>query len=146
MPSGRPSRYKKEYAEQARKLCLLGYKDTQLADFFEIQESTLNNWKKKHPEFMESLKAGKDLADVEVADTLYNRALGKVKVSEDKISNSGELIKTERELAPDVTSMIFWLKNRQPELWRDKKEEAPRDSLEPIGKVQIEVVGANSIN
>jgi hypothetical protein len=26
-----------------------------------------------------------------------------------------------KEVAPDATSMIFWLKNRRPERWRDKQ-------------------------
>ena len=46
---------KRAYAEQARKLCLLGT-DAELADFFEVSESTINNWKFDYPEFSESIK------------------------------------------------------------------------------------------
>ena len=53
---GRPTRYKQEYAEQALKLCRLGAKDSELADFFQVSEQTINAWKKAHPEFLESLK------------------------------------------------------------------------------------------
>ncbi|MCV5597561.1 hypothetical protein OFN66_28085, partial [Escherichia coli] len=44
------------YAEQARKLCLLGYTDAELADFFEVSESTINKWKLDYPKFSESIK------------------------------------------------------------------------------------------
>lgn len=52
----RPTKYQEAYAEQARKLCLLGYTDAELADFFEVSESTINKWKLDYPEFSESLK------------------------------------------------------------------------------------------
>ena len=53
-PVGRPSKYKSEYAEQARKLCLLGATDTDMADFFDVDEATINRWKLDFPEFCES--------------------------------------------------------------------------------------------
>lgn len=52
----RPTKYQEAYAEQARKLCLLGYTDAELADFFEVSEATINNWKLEYPEFLESIK------------------------------------------------------------------------------------------
>lgn len=124
---GRPTRYRSEYAEQARKLCLLGYTDKKLAEFFGVVESTLNLWKLRHPVFSESLKAGKDFADVNVVQALYNRALGQT-VKEVKTNEDGSSSETIKEIPPDPTSMIFWLKNRQPEIWRDKQ------SLEHTGK------------
>lgn len=122
--SGRPSKYKKEYDEQARKLCLLGYIDTQLADFFGVAEATIHNWKIEHPSFLESLKAGKCVADASVVDSLYSRAMGSTH-KEDKIfNNNGEalIVPTTKHYPPDTTACIFWLKNRQPELWREKVE------------------------
>lgn len=41
---GRPSKYREEYADQARKLCLLGATDADLASFFEVNEDTVNEW------------------------------------------------------------------------------------------------------
>ncbi len=69
-PRGRPTRYKAEYTEQAFKLCLLGATDANLADFFEVSEKTINTWKDAHPEFLQSLKAGKDEADANVGERL----------------------------------------------------------------------------
>jgi len=53
--NGRPTRYKKEYNEQARKLCLLGSTDKSLADFFDVSEATINNWKIQHSKFLKSM-------------------------------------------------------------------------------------------
>lgn len=121
---GRPSKYKQEYAEQARKLCLLGATDAKLADFFEVDEATINRWKHDFPEFCKSLKAGKIQADAEIAESLFNRAKGYIAPDLDIKMYEGEIIETPymKHYPPDATSMIFWLKNRQPDLWREKRE------------------------
>ena len=121
---GRPSKYKEEYAEQARKLCLLGATDAKLADFFEVDEATINRWKHDFPEFCKSLKAGKMQADAEIAESLFNRARGYVAPDLDIKMYEGKIIETPymKHYPPDATSMIFWLKNRQPDLWREKRE------------------------
>lgn len=121
---GRPSKYKQEYAEQAKKLCLLGATDAKLADFFEVDEATINRWKHDFPDFCKSLKAGKIQADAEIAESLFNRAKGYVAPDLDIKMYEGEIIETPymKHYPPDATSMIFWLKNRQPDLWREKRE------------------------
>lgn len=135
MAGGRPTDYRDEYCEQVEKLCKLGATDSELADFFEVEESTINNWKIAHPEFLESIKRGKTLADANVADRLYQRATGythdAVKIfptggeSEDVDGNKvkGPLIVPYKEhYPPDTAAAIFWLKNRQRKKWRDKVE------------------------
>ncbi|MFQ0999781.1 hypothetical protein [Gilliamella sp. BG6] len=120
----RPTNYREEYAEQARKLCLLGYTDKQLADFFNVSEQTINTWKTKHPQFLESIKKGKEIADVNVVESLYKRAIGieyeEVELKTDGANKSKRVIK--KLIPPDTTAQIFWLKNRQPQKWRDKQE------------------------
>jgi len=130
---GRPSRYKKEYAELAYNYCLLGSTDAQLAVFFGVKEQTINNWKKAHKEFFESIKRAKYQADAQVAQSLFHRATG-YQHPDTHISNyQGNITQTDiiKHYAPDPTSAIFWLKNRQPEIWRDKKD------VELEGNVQV---------
>ena len=121
---GRPSSYKPEYNELVYKLCLLGATDKEIANILHVNELTINRWKKSEPEFCKSLKSGKEIADTNVAESLYNRALG-YSHPEDKIfNNNGEalIVKTIKHYPPDTTAAIFWLKNRQPDKWRDRKE------------------------
>lgn len=144
---GRKSEYQIEYADQALKLCLLGATDKELAEFFSVSEQTINSWKKKHPEFLESLKKGKNLADANVASRLYNRAIGysckatKFATSDGHITDSKEYIE---HYPPDTTAAIFWLKNRQPEKWRDKKEIDANvnlgDELESLTDEQLQAI------
>lgn len=133
----RPSSYSEEYAEQAFKLCLLGFTDAELATFFEVCEATINNWKLEHPEFLESIKSGKVIADSGVANSLHSRAMGAeweeqqaIKVKKviydngKKISEVEEVVTVPvtRRDPPDTTACIFWLKNRRKAEWRDKQE------------------------
>ena len=134
---GRPTKYKEEYNEQAYKLCLLGSTDVQLAEFFDVCEATINNWKIEFPIFLESLKRGKIAADAEIASSLYNRAKGltvikqqAIKLKESEFNSEGkkisesesiEIVDLEDEVPPDTTAAIFWLKNRNPNRWREAK-------------------------
>lgn len=123
--TGRKSSFKQEYIQLAENYALLGATDAEMADFFGVSEQTLNTWKKKYPEFLESLKKGKAVADANVASRLYSRAIGydakatKFATNEGKITDKVEYIE---HYPPDTTAAIFWLKNRQPDKWRDKKE------------------------
>lgn len=124
---GRPSSYKPEFADQAEKLCLLGCTDKDLADFFDVSETTINNWKNEFPEFLVSIKAGKTIADAEVASKLNQRARGyewteeqAIKIKTGQYEERVEIVEVRREVPPDPTSAIFWLKNRRKADWSDK--------------------------
>ena len=122
MAGGRPTDYKEEYNEQARKLCLLGATDAEMGDFFGVTEQTINNWKTAHPTFFESIKDGKEKADAEVAQSLYHRALG-YSHPEDKIfcaRSKVTTVPTIKHYPPDTAAAFIWLKNRAG--WRDKQE------------------------
>lgn len=134
---GRPSRYRAEYSEQAFRLCLLGATDADLAGFFAVSEQTINAWKQAHPKFLESLKAGKDEADANVAKSLYRRALGyshdAVKIVADAKTGTEHTVPYVEHYPPDTTACIFWLKNRQRTKWRDKQD------VEHSGEVEVGV-------
>lgn len=121
---GRPTKYRAIYATQAFKLCLLGATDKQIADFLGVSKTTVNTWKKEHPRFLASLKKGKEQADAQVAQSLYKRATGyehrAVKIVADAKTGTEHIVPYTERYAPDTVACIFWLKNRQPDLWRDK--------------------------
>ncbi len=119
-----------------------GWTDEQVADFLGVTRKAINDWK-KFPEFKLRLKTWKDLADSKVEKCLYKRAVGykydEVTYEKSNVGGSGVVLsggeieaikhtdtaKTKivtKAVPPDVTAQIFWLKNRQPEQWRDKHE------------------------
>lgn len=123
--SGRKPLFRDEYIKQAYMLCLLGATDKELATFFDVTEQTINNWKKNQPEFFESLKKGKDEADAKVAESLFKSAIGGYYIEEEKIvhlpNNDGyQIVKLKKQIPPNISAQIFWLKNRQSKQWRDK--------------------------
>lgn len=121
---GRPSKYDKIDLKLVTRIASLNLTDKQIAEALNISEATLNNYKEKYPEFLESLKKGKKLVDNKVVASLFHRAVG-YSHPDVHISNyRGKITKTAiiKHYPPDVAACIIWLKNRQPDEWRDKVE------------------------
>lgn len=142
---GRTSRW--DELEMDDKLLLVegwardGDTDKTISEKLGVSEVTLNKWKKENPLFVEVLKKGKEVIDRQVENALLKRALGYefeektyetqifVKKTTDEDGNTVETPYTKeilskrviKQLAPDTTAQIFWLKNRKPEEWRDKQ-------------------------
>lgn len=114
-----------EFAEQARKLCLLlGADDQELARFFEVPPATLQEWLASVPEFAAAVRAGRTLADADVADRLWRRAIGYSHDAVRIFSHQGKALEVAytEHYPPDTAACLFWLKSRQPEKWRDRIE------------------------
>ena len=100
----------------------------QIAENIGINPATLYDWKKKYPEISEALKKGKEVVDIEVENALLKRALGyeytETKTEEYLVEGVPvkRVTKTVKEVVPDTTAQIFWLKNRRPGQWRDKHD------------------------
>lgn len=141
MPAGRPTNYRSEYAEEARKLCEAGATDIELADHFGVTARTIYAWKNANPEFLQALKVGKESTDDRVERSLLERATGYERDDLDIRVIDGRLVKTviRRWVPPDTTAAIFWLKNRRPAQWRDKTEQQI-DGTMSVQRVVREVV------
>lgn len=108
-----------------------GLTDEQIAGKIGIVPSTLYEWKNKHSEISDALKKGKEVVDIEVENALLKRAMGYkyTETTSEQVKNPEtgeyELVVTRavtKEVVPDTTAQIFWLKNRKPAEWRDKRE------------------------
>lgn len=128
---GRPSKYNPEYhIPWAKSLAIEGKTDKEIADSMGVARSTFKKWMKEYPDFEEAVNQSKEAADSQVELSLYKRATGykakdkKTVVTMDKDGNQNpariEII--ERDVMPDVTACIFWLKNRKRDKWRDAWE------------------------
>ncbi|MFL0165256.1 transposase [Candidatus Clostridium helianthi] len=116
-----------------------GLTNEQIAHNLGINPDTLYEYKKLYPEFSEALKKGKEIIDIEVENALLKRALGYkyIENTREVDEKTGELIITkqvEKEVQPDTTAQIFWLKNRKPSEWRDKQE------IEHTGETNINMI------
>jgi hypothetical protein len=121
---GRPTLFRPEMIEQARKLAYLGATDREMAEFFEVSEATLHRWKHEYPEFCESAKLGKEAADARVEQSLYRKAVGYTYDSEKVFQFGGQIVRAPvvEHVPPSDTAIIFWLKNRRRDQWRDRQD------------------------
>ena len=133
---GRPSKYnKKVHPIVGAWLARHGYTDKEIAESFDISEKTLNEWKKKDPDFRKSLKKNKEVTDSQVENSLLKRAMGYeyIEIQEEEVvlkrkGKRGQQLElpaikrktTTKQVIPDTIAQIFWLKNRQPDKWRDR--------------------------
>lgn len=120
---GKYIRFTDKVREIIKTLARKGFTDVEMSEIVGITERTFNNWKTKNADFFQSLKEWKEKPDKEVERSLFERAMG-YEHPEDKIFNhAGEplVVPTIKHYPPDTTAIIFWLKNRQPDKWRDVK-------------------------
>lgn len=128
---GRPTLYRPEHPDLARRLCQLGGTNDELATFFEVSRSTIDEWLRVHPEFAEAVRKGRDIIDMAVADKLLSRALGYTHEGRKYVLHRGE----EKELRhvvhypPDVQACVFWLRNRRRRHWQERAQPAPASGL-----------------
>lgn len=116
-----------------------GLTDEQIAHNIGITAKTLYEWKNKYSEICEALKKGKEVVDILVENALLKRALGYEYEEVSEKYEMGILVErkvTKKEVAPDTTAQIYWLKNRKPEDWRDKRESNIRDECENDGFIE----------
>ena len=122
---GRPTKYRAAYhTKKAKALIKLGATIYDIAQFFEVDETTIYAWMHEHPKFSQSVKVAVHPANRKVEMSLYRRATG-YSYQAEKIfcSKDGEVTRVEytEHVPPDPTAMIFWLKNRMRGKWRDFK-------------------------
>ena len=135
--------YRKEYDDLARNFCLMGATNADLAKFLNVGDRTIDYWLARKPSFREAVNEGKMAADATAASRLFSRVLGYDHKAVHFATVQGELVEREyiKHCPPDVTACIYWLKNRQPNHWRDKREVAIEGSedLTPWSEVTVKV-------
>ena len=137
----KPTKYRPEMCAQATKLCRLGLTDEELAKFFEVSRITIMTWKTRHPDFAEALMAGKVVADAEVAESLYRRALGYSHEAVKIFVHNGEpvIVPYTEHYPPDTTAALAWLNNRRRTDWKRSPDPYGGEDDLPPTKVIFEV-------
>lgn len=142
--NGSEKQWDNRFIKMVETLGKAGFIDKQIAETFGVSVQTLHNWKNSKPEFALALKKAKEIANESVIEALYKRATGYSHPETHISVYQGRVIKTAmvKHYAPDTTACIFWLKNRQPNDWKDRSENVLQNpdgsALEPI---TVKVVG-----
>ncbi|WP_077622012.1 hypothetical protein [Sediminibacillus massiliensis] len=123
--AGRKSRW--EELEMDDKLLLVegwardGHTDKDMMEMLGVSHDVFYKWKREKKEFNDALKKGKEVVDRQVENALLQSALG-FRYQEQTVTNKGDVVDVEKYEKPNTTAQIFWLKNRKPDVWRDKQD------------------------
>lgn len=133
-----------------KKLAECGLIDEDFAKVFGVDKATWTRWKKQDVEFMHLLKNGKELADKNMEQSLYKRGMGyqyqEVTQEPDKDGTLRISKRVIKEVSPDVGAIAFWLKNRQPDKWKERianTTELPNEEIEALRKLAQKVMADN---
>ncbi|MGL4446338.1 MAG: hypothetical protein ACRCYV_07275 [Aeromonas sp.] len=140
--TGRPPDLKPEFVDIAYNLMLLGFTREKLAHAFGVEERTIYRWQQHYPEFAQAVFRGGVQADGEVARALYDRALGSTVPDTHVAVIEGQVVQTpiEKHFPPETAAARMWLKNRQPELWKDKVELVEKPTIALVDKEAMDGV------
>lgn len=119
-----------------------GLVDKQIAANIGVSERTFTNWKSKYPSISSVLKKGKEVVDRQVENALLRRALGYEYEEVKEKFEYGEITErtvTKKEVVPDTTAQIFWLKNRKPDKWRDKPDYEDTSAINKLDSILKEM-------
>ena len=124
-----------------------------------VSRSTLNEWIKKFQDISDAIKKDRDVVDRQIEESMFQTAKGykvtlkkPIKVKKVTFDKAGrktseeehiEYTEEEMYIAPNTTAQIFWLKNRKPAEWRDKREETQETNTETAGVIEIPMVEDN---
>ena len=132
-----------------------GLTDEEIARKIGVNRATLYDWQRKYPDISDAIKSNKEVADREVEQALFRKATGyqAKEVTRERrfnpVTHAYELVvtkETEKHVAPDTAAQIFWLKNRKPDMWRDKREVetgAPATAFEQVSDVTSQILQAS---
>jgi hypothetical protein len=126
-----------------------GLNDKEIASKMNIATSTLSEYKVKHDSISDALAKGKEIVDIFVENALYKRAIG---YEYDEIKEKYECgilverIITKKAVIPDTGAQAMWLKNRKPNVWREKQEVQQSIEFVDDGFINALKEKANDIN
>lgn len=132
-----------------------GLTDKQIAKNMGIGEKTIHEWKKRFPAFSTALKKGKEVVDIEVENSLHKRAMGfeyeevtteirEIPDGKGGIKQEKHIKRTKKFIPPETTAMIYWLKNRRPDKWRDRPEPENNEAVDKLVERMTEVLNGIS--
>lgn len=131
----RPTKFQKQYIDQAEKLTAKGASPLEVAEFFNVSLSTYYDWKNTHKEFSEAIERGRQAVCDLVEGAMLQRALGYTMEVEKQSQYTGEVRAMKVPVIPDVRAQESYLAAKRPEVWSKTKDLT-------VGNITIQVLVA----
>jgi hypothetical protein len=137
---------------QVEKLAGFGMTDVEIGSILNITDRTLRNYK-KDPQFLSALKDGKAKINARVVQSLYKRAMGysvtektfeQIRFGNGTATKNVKVKTVVKHIEPNPTCLIFFLKNRMPEVYRDVRADAPGDKPSPDQGAKLDQIIADA--
>lgn len=123
----------KDRLELVQKWARDGLSEEQIAKNLGISKTTLNLYKQQHPNFLNSIKKGREPFIAEVENALAKRALGfeyeenKTYIKQEDSKTTRYTETTTKYYPPDVAACSILLKNKDRGNWSDNPVKAAMD-------------------
>lgn len=114
-----------DFIRQAGLLAVKGFTNDEIAEVFGVERRVVDRWARQYPDFMETLRLGREIADSVVERALYQRAVGyTVPETVVNVGKDGAVTKVPvvKHYPPDVAAARYWLENRRREDWKNRQE------------------------
>ena len=113
----------------------LGLSYQEIADNMGIDRTTLWDWRKKSINISNSIKKGREVADETVENALYKKTQGYYYEEKTYELKNGKMVMTRKQKKyqhPDLGSIVFWLKNRMKDDWKERQEITQVNKIEDL--------------
>jgi hypothetical protein len=146
--AGARGKYDEDFPLLVQGYARRGLTDKAICECLRISQDTFYQYIKRYPEFSEALKKGRAPIDIEVENALLKNALGfEYEEVHTEITKNGDKQNVKKKIItkkqpPNLGAQIFWLINRLPELWKQRKEDLQKDNMEEIKTTLAEFIKA----
>lgn len=152
-PNNYASKFRIEHIDKVREIMKGGATRHQIINELGITKNTLYTWMHRYPDFARAIRAGDDICDNLVELSLYEKAVGytwsetvRNKVFNEQGEEVEEVTEIEKQLPPDNSAMIFWLKNRRSHKWKDRHEVTVTQNVNIVTSSELQQLVAQTID
>lgn len=135
---GRPTKYTRDMPKRAAVCAARGFTHEEISQVLGICRDTFWEWRLKYPAFEKALIVPTRRANERVKRSLYERANGHVRITEQVVmertgqyETAARVIEVRVAEPPETGAISLWLRNRDHLNWRDKVD------IETSGKVSF---------
>jgi AcrR family transcriptional regulator len=141
---GPKTKFTKKLGETFVRLAKDGKTLDQIAEVVGVSSRTLTNWMGSNEDLLLAVREARQIADELVEASLFAKAVGYSHPEEKVFCSEGMITthETQKHYPPDTQAAMFWLRNRQPERWKEKNESDVKVETNNYGSLTDEQLAA----